>query len=500
MAGTIRRSRERRRLTGDTPSRTTSRGRDSQEAVHASALTAAATCVVAGLCLPQAAVANGRYPTAQQVIEDARDPNHLVVRATYGLLVTRDAGKRWSLICEEAVGYGGNEDPMLGLFGNGTLLAGTLDGLTLAADNGCSFSRAQGGLGSTEIVDIAVQPLDRARALLLARRAETGFAEHRLWQSSDNGASWNELGGPFGAALNLVATAFDAAPSEQRRIYVSGLVDAPTLHGVLLRTHDGAVSWKALPIMDTGPTAIPFLSAVAPNDPDTVYVRIRSAKADRLLVSSDAGRSWRRVLEGKAVMAGFALSPDGTELAIGFGLPERRRTVDCTRLGLWKASTRDLRFSKVLDGPVQCLAWTEHGLYACFNERTQGFEVGLSRDGGKSFRSLMKLRSVEGLACKPPSGLASACAEPWRKLCPLIGIACDGMAGAPTPIPTAGPLSCLGDAGLPVASSDAGRPNPRDGSADAKPDSMPSMAESQKLDRLSPAPPKWTGPSGRVNY
>ena len=275
-------------------------------------------CLLAILCSPQVAGANGRYPTAQQVIEDARDPNHLIVRATYGLLVTRDAGKRWSLICEQAVGYGGNEDPMLGLFGNGTLLAGTLRGLMLAADDACSFRRAQGGLGSTEIVDIALQRMDRARALVLARRAETGFAEHRLWQSSDHGANWKELGGPFGAPQNLVATAFDAAPSQQRRIYVSGLVDAPTLQGVLLRSDNGAVSWTQLPIMNTGPQAIPFLSAVAANDPDTVYVRVRAVKGDRLLVSSDGGSSWRNVLDGNAVMAGFALSPDGAQLAIGF--------------------------------------------------------------------------------------------------------------------------------------------------------------------------------------
>ncbi|MCG8554174.1 MAG: hypothetical protein MJD61_02625, partial [Proteobacteria bacterium] len=393
----------------------------------------ATACLIVSACLQQVAVANGRYPASQQVIEDPRDPNHLIVRATYGLLVTRDGGRHWSLICEEAVGYGGMEDPMLGLFGNGTLMAGTLRGLKLGFDAACSFAEAQGGVSGLEIVDVAVHPSDRAHALALARRGQAGFASHRLWQTSDHGASWRELGGPFGAAHNLLATAFDAAPSDRRRIYASGLVDVPMLQGALLRSNDGAVTWTVLPIMDTGPQAIPFLSAVARNDPDTVYVRIRSVKADRLLVSSDAGRSWRRVLEGKAVMAGFALSPDGTQLAIGFGLPERRRTVDCSRLGLWKASTHDLRFSKVFDGAVQCLTWTEHGLYACFNEPVHGFGVGLSQDGGRSFKPLMKLRSVQGLACRPPSMLATLCAAPWRKLCPLIGTSCSGAAGAPAP-------------------------------------------------------------------
>ena len=81
-------------------------------------------------------LANGRYPSAQQLIEDPRSPEHLIVRATYGLLVTRDAGKRWSLICEQAVGYGGNEDPALGLLGDGTLLAGLFGGLALGSAGG----------------------------------------------------------------------------------------------------------------------------------------------------------------------------------------------------------------------------------------------------------------------------------------------------------------------------------------------------------------------------
>ncbi|MCG8555798.1 MAG: hypothetical protein MJD61_11010, partial [Proteobacteria bacterium] len=124
----------------------------------------ATACLLVSACLPQVAVANGRYPASQQVIEDRRDPEHLIVRATYGLLVTRDGGRHWSLICEEAVGYGGMEDPMLGLFGNGTLMAGTLRGLKLGADAACSFAEAQGGVSGLEIVDVAVHPSDRAHA------------------------------------------------------------------------------------------------------------------------------------------------------------------------------------------------------------------------------------------------------------------------------------------------------------------------------------------------
>ncbi|MCG8555144.1 MAG: hypothetical protein MJD61_07630, partial [Proteobacteria bacterium] len=411
-------------------------------------------------------LANGRYPSAQQLIEDPRSPEHLIVRATYGLLVTRDTGKRWSLICEQAVGYGGNEDPALGLLGDGTLLAGLFGGLALGSADGCTWSKAQGALGELEIVDVSVDPLERARALALGREAQHGLSTHRLWRTSDSGASWQRLGGPFGAELDLVATAFDVAASDPKRVYVSGLGLVPALRGVLLRTDNGGVGWTLLPIADTGPQAVPFFTAVAPNDRDTIYVRVRGSNRDRLLVSSSGGQSWRSVLEGRAVMAGFALSPDGTQVAVGFGLPDRPGLVDCSALGIWKASTRDLAFSKVFHGAVQCLTWTQRGLYACTHERSEGFQLGLSQDGGQSFASLMKLRSVQGLACPSPSMLAALCAGPWRELCPVIGTTCTGGdAGVPGIPPIGGVPGCLGDAGLPVAPGDAGSAGLRDAAA-----------------------------------
>ncbi|MCG8555826.1 MAG: hypothetical protein MJD61_11155 [Proteobacteria bacterium] len=122
---------------------------------------------------------NGRYPSAQQLIEDPRYPAHLVVRATYGLLVTRDAGASWSLICEQAVGYGGNEDPALGLLADGTLMAGLFGGLALVPAGACERSLAQGGVSDMEIVDVTVDPVDRARAFALALEAQHGLSARR---------------------------------------------------------------------------------------------------------------------------------------------------------------------------------------------------------------------------------------------------------------------------------------------------------------------------------
>ncbi|MCG8556465.1 MAG: hypothetical protein MJD61_14420 [Proteobacteria bacterium] len=159
-------------------------------------------CTLAGLIAPPRALADGRYPAAQQVIEDPRDPRHLIVRATYGLLVTPDAGKNWLLICEEAVGYGGNQDPVLGLFENGNLMAGLFGGLALASEDGCSWSFARGGVSDMEIIDVTVDPAQRAHGLALATKQEPDRScLHRLWHTSDNGTLWQELGPALPAQL-----------------------------------------------------------------------------------------------------------------------------------------------------------------------------------------------------------------------------------------------------------------------------------------------------------
>src|SRR5207249_3345481 len=77
------------------------------------------------------ALGNGRFPAAGQIVVDPADPSSIVIRATYGTLTTRDGGKSWSWICEASVGYSGSEDPMMGITKDGSMLAGTFQGLSV---------------------------------------------------------------------------------------------------------------------------------------------------------------------------------------------------------------------------------------------------------------------------------------------------------------------------------------------------------------------------------
>ena len=57
------------------------------------------------------AAANGRPPVTNGVYVHPSDPQSILVRTTFGLLVSRDGGCSFRWICEQNVGYGGTYDP-----------------------------------------------------------------------------------------------------------------------------------------------------------------------------------------------------------------------------------------------------------------------------------------------------------------------------------------------------------------------------------------------------
>jgi hypothetical protein len=60
------------------------------------------------LLLTGSAAANGRFPKAQQIVTAPGSGGKTIfLRATFGVLVSRDAGATWSWICEQAIGFSG---------------------------------------------------------------------------------------------------------------------------------------------------------------------------------------------------------------------------------------------------------------------------------------------------------------------------------------------------------------------------------------------------------
>lgn len=378
------------------------------------------------------AFGNGRFPAAGQLVVDPSSPEHLVLRATYGILSSQDAGQRWDWICEEAVGYGGIEDPSMGILSNGTLLAGIFAGLALSSDAGCGWSFAGGGLEGRFVVDVSVEKVDPSRAIFLLSNglSATTFST-QVFETLDGAKTFQQAG--VDLPTSIVGVTLDAAPSDPTRLYVTGRRDAPSYVGVLARSSDRGATWDIVDIPGADALASPFLAAVDPTDPQRIYVRLDGKDQDTLLASDDGGDTWTTVFTTPGRLLGFALSPDGQSLR--FGSPED---------GIYAADRAALAPMKLGSFGPLCLAWTADGLYACADQFKDDFVVGVSQDGGASFSPLLTLDGLCGpLPCPDGTATADLCTLTWGPTRATIGSKdCDG----PEP-PDAGATASSGSGG-----------------------------------------------------
>jgi photosystem II stability/assembly factor-like uncharacterized protein len=402
--------------------------------------------VLALLLVTVPAAGNGRYPSAQLVLQDPSNPDRLWVRATHGIMTSADRGCMWHWICEAALHYTGTDDPMLGVMADGTVVAATFEGLVTSRNHGCDWT-VEGPMSGRYVADLSVQKDDATRAVAITSNSDSpGSFLNRVWRTTDSAASWTQLGQDLPS--DAVPFTIDTAPSDARRVYVSAqryLQDAGFVaESLLLRSDDDGATWTTLPVGSIANDLEPYLSAIHPNDPSRIYLRLRDqgdptrTVVNRVLFSADAGENWQEIFVGAADILGFALSPDGSRVALGLGdsrAPVGERPVDPSVLGLYTASTADHEFVRRHEGQVGCISWSSRGMYFCgAGYEVQGkvaFELGFTNDEGASVTQVMELAGVEGpLACPAESQMSLACKlqNDWPGVCVRLG-RCDPATG-----------------------------------------------------------------------
>lgn len=384
----------------------------------------------------QPALANGRFPRAQRLVENADDGGRLVLAATYGLLLTENGGGEWRHLCELGYAFTIDEiDPLVDLSADGSLLVQSARTLNRASAPYCDFAPVLGSEAGTRVVDFSVTQGERDLVIaLVLGRDEQGRARTRVAESRDGGRTFDELGTALPNDAVAVGLTLDVAPSDSSRLYVSGT--APNGAAVLARSADRGASWMASsPTVPVG--EYPYIAAVHPTRAGAVYVRTDAWRADAegvltaddaLHYSEDGGATFRELHRAEGKLFGFALSPDGAQVLIAYGDPvSPARVVDRAVLGIYRASTSDHVFHKIFDGPVSCLTWTARGVYACTSQAERGFALGFrpepdfELETGEPFEPLLDLREVRGpLAC-PACSSAAPCRALWSESCLLLG-------------------------------------------------------------------------------
>jgi len=368
--------------------------------------------VVAGLAAP--ALANGRYPSAGQLVVDHADARHMVVRTTFGLLQTFDAGSHWSLICEQAVSPQGFEDPEIVVTTGGQIAMGLPDGLAVGDPTGCGWTR-DAEFVDDNVIDLVVNGADPAMAYLAAAVTVNG-AFNALIAGTTDGVTWSDTGALLADTYPLT---IEIAPSRPQRLYL-GAEDGNLELGFIDVSDDGGASWTT----HAGPDGVNavYISAVDPQDADRVYLRSYFPQSG-LYVSDDGAATWTLIYQSEVPLTGFALSPDGQHVAVGGanGLTILGRAGVDAGGGYATAANAPL--------PVDCLTWASAGLYACADEATAGFTIGVSTDGGETFTPILHLKDLTPASCASTSS-AGSCAAQWCSTANAIGASCSSTIDA----------------------------------------------------------------------
>lgn len=406
---------------------------------------AAVLAALAVSALAPAVSANGRFPEASQLVVDPADAAHLVLRTTYGLVQSLDAGQSWQWVCEQSIGLPGDsvEDPPIGVTGDGTILAGTSLGLAVSHDRACGFAFAPSDVGTSRIIDLAVERAAPSHAVVM-NVVFGQTTQANVYETLDDGKTFAAVGTPVPATA-LYET-IDVAPSDAQRLYASGSGGKP-VDGRFFWSADRGASWNTV-ALGTG-FDVPYVAAVDPNDADRVWVRVDSSPGDTILFSSDGGKTWSTAYVGVGDLLGFALSPDGGKVAIG-GPADGLLVADATGT--------TFAFAKANDVGVRCLAWSGAGLYACGDECDAPFTVGLSSDDGHSFAPLYRASMLAPLACGGATSTGQLCPNGWPGVQAALAKSFDGGC-AGTPVVDAGADGeSASDAGDALDAGSAGSP------------------------------------------
>lgn len=380
----------------------------------------------------------------------------MALYGTYGLATSTDAGQSWSYVCEAATGPFAGEAPLLELLDGGRIVLSSEIGLRGAAlPAACDWQGLLEPLLPVTVQDITREPTNSAGLLALLSEPDVSVGyRSALSRSRDAGKTWSESVPVPGDVLAQPLTV-DVARSRPERVYLSGLNDAK--QGVVARSDDAGETWQGFPLAGLEASEMPYLAEIDAREPDRVFVRTDVLKDfegqlqpdDALFYSADAGENFTRVVSRRAKLLGFAISPDGETILLGYGDPVLfAYTVEAEQSGLYRLRTADLledpataasKLTKIFAGSVTCLRWTEQGLYACLAQAEQGFELGRASDAefsladAQPFAPLLDLRALTPLSCDAESSAATCLDDPnlgWPAVCSKLGADCAAASGA----------------------------------------------------------------------
>ena len=321
------------------------------------------------------------------------------MRATFGVLVSHDAGKSFHWLCEQALGFSSTWDPPIAVTRDARLWIALANGLRVTRD-GCEVTEIPAFKGEL-VADLTV---DGSGDRVYAITSSTDRAAY-VWRGK--GDTFERLGaGLKGFRFDTI----EVAPSKSSRIYLTGVPEGNGTRAHFFRSDDGGVTLRETkPVLPNDGRL--FVSAVDPKDESRVLARLLSDKGSDVLLSTDGGTTFKRTLHMAGAFFGFARSDDGATYYAGSGDPAE---------GIYRSTDRGETWSPAAKASVFCLHASGDRLFSCSNPYTPGgYAIGVSTDRGMTVKPLATFDDVAGpVGCDAGAGLK--CAAPWAETRAMI--------------------------------------------------------------------------------
>ncbi len=361
------------------------------------------------------ALAHAGFPDTTSIAVRRGHPEDVLLGATFGAVVTRDSGKTWRWLCPEGIGYGGWNPESYLWQPDGTLLAATGSQLIRSKDGGCSWKAHEyftsRNLWPMGLASPASQP---SRLWVVTARATTA---NGVFRSDDGGETFTATSLQ---RADAVFTAVKVAPSDTKRIYVSGA----TPDGLrLFRSDDEGSTWEEIPqpFPEYSATSRPydlFVLKVADTDPNRLWARVTSQGWTYVLESQDGGRTFTSVIHPASqtqdgldeYLIGMEVSPDGN--TVWAATPTR----------LFRSRNREPAVLLSLPDGNACVQRQDDGaLLVCGANRLHDWALARTTTGGDSYEPLLDLTQLKPPACPSDTPVQNLCRTRWPQFAPTIG-------------------------------------------------------------------------------